>query len=101
MTVNLYRVVQEALSNVARHAGASVVRVRLAVAPDLLTLTIQDDGRGFLVPAHLGQLTAEGHFGLTGIQERVDLIGGSLEVTSAPGQGTTLRVRRDSSTVAQ
>lgn len=101
MTVNLYRVVQEALSNVARHAGASAVSVRLSVAPDLLTLTIQDDGRGFLVPAHLGQLTAEGHFGLTGIQERVDLIGGSLEVTSAPGQGTTLRVRRDSSTVAQ
>lgn len=99
VTVNLYRVVQEALTNVARHAEAETVRVRLTAASDLLTLTIHDDGRGFLAPDRLGELTAEGHFGLTGIQERVDLIGGTLEVTSAPGEGTTLRVRWDASAI--
>lgn len=93
VTVNLYRVAQEALANVARHAEADAVLVQLTAEEDLVTLTIQDDGRGFLAPANLEELSAEGHFGLTGIQERVDLIGGTLEIASAPDQGTTLRVR--------
>jgi len=91
-TVNLYRVVQEALTNVARHAGASTVSIRLAWEGARLVLTIADNGRGFSVPAVLHDLTAHGHFGLAGMAERVALIGGAMAVTSAPGQGTTIRV---------
>ena len=92
VTVNLYRVVQEALTNVARHAAARLVTIRLAWENARLILTVQDDGRGFVVPATFQSLAAQGHFGLAGIQERVKLIGGTLTVESAPGQGTTVCV---------
>ena len=90
--VNLYRVTQEGLSNVAHHAEAKQVTVRLAWEDNLLALTVQDDGQGFAAPAALHSLAAQGHYGLVGIQERVDLIGGRLTIESAPGQGATVRV---------
>jgi len=92
--VNLYRVVQEALTNVARHAAARQVTIRLVEDEEAsrLTLTIQDDGRGFVVPADAHDLTAQDHFGLVSMQERVNLIGGEWTIESAPGQGTTARV---------
>jgi signal transduction histidine kinase len=90
--VNLYRVVQEALSNVARHAAARQVHVVLAWEADQLTLTVQDDGRGFVVPDDLHELAAGGHFGLVGMGERVDLIGGQWGVGSEPGGGTRVWV---------
>ena len=92
VTVNLYRVVQEALTNVARHAEAQRVTIRLAWEDSRLVLTIHDDGQGFVVPAALYDLAVRGHFGLAGMQERVELIGGTWTVESAPGQGTTVRV---------
>ncbi len=92
MAVNLYRVVQEALTNVTRHAAARQVILRLAWEDAGLRLTVQDDGRGFAVPAALQSLSDQGHLGLVGIQERVNLIGGTLTLESAPGQGMTLRV---------
>ncbi|HEX9118344.1 MAG TPA: sensor histidine kinase, partial [Anaerolineae bacterium] len=93
VAVNLYRVVQEALSNVARHAQARRVDLHLTADPasGCLELAIQDDGCGF-IPATLAELTDRGHFGLAGIRERVDLIGGHWLLDSAPGRGTTLRV---------
>jgi signal transduction histidine kinase len=92
VAVNLYRVVQEALVNVARHAQAQKVTLCLTWQDARLSLTVQDDGQGFAVPATLRSLTAQGHFGLAGMQERVNLIGGTLRLESAPGQGTTMRV---------
>jgi signal transduction histidine kinase len=92
VAVNLYRVVQEGLSNVARHAAARLVTVKLVWQTPRLILTVHDDGRGFVVPAHFHGLAAQGHFGLMGISERVNLIGGDWAVESAPGQGTTVRV---------
>jgi signal transduction histidine kinase len=92
VAVNLYRVVQEALANVARHAEARQVTLHLAREGSRLSLTVQDDGRGFAVPAGLPSLTGEGHFGLVGMEERVDLIGGTLTLDSAPGQGTRVCV---------
>jgi signal transduction histidine kinase len=92
VAVSLYRVVQEALTNVARHAAARQVGLRLAWKDAGLGLTVQDDGRGFAMPAALQSLSDQGHFGLVGIQERVNLIGGTLTLESAPGQGTILRV---------
>jgi len=90
--VNLYRVVQEALSNTARHAAAQRVIIQLAWEASRLTLTISDDGRGFVVPDAYHNLAAQGHFGLVGMQERVALISGTWSVESTPGRGTTLRV---------
>lgn len=90
--VSLYRVVQEALANVARHAAARQVTIRLVEEASRLTLTIQDDGRGFVVPTAAYDLAAQDHFGLVSMQERVNLIGGAWTIESAPGQGTTVRV---------
>jgi signal transduction histidine kinase len=95
VTVNLYRVVQEALSNVARHAAARQVAIHLNWEDSHLDLSVQDDGRGFAVPGNLHSLSAQGHFGLVGIQERVELIGGELMVESVPSQGTTVRVVKE------
>jgi len=90
VAVNLYRVVQEALANVARHAAAHRVTVCLTRQNPGLTLTVRDDGQGFCVPDDLHRLVAQGHFGLVGLGERVELIGGRWVVESAPGKGTLL-----------
>ncbi|MBN1888410.1 MAG: hypothetical protein JW850_10485 [Thermoflexales bacterium] len=90
VTVNLYRVTQEALANIARHALAQQVSLTLAHHAQHLTLTIQDDGRGFASQAP-GDLITQGHFGLLGMQERIDLIGGHLIVESAPKRGTSVQ----------
>jgi signal transduction histidine kinase len=72
--------------------AARRVVLRLDWEDSHLALIIQDDGRGFSVPATLRDLTTQGHFGLAGIQERVELIGGVLTLESAPGEGATVRV---------
>lgn len=81
----VYRVVQEALSNVVQHADASRVKVRLVVDGGIV-LTIEDDGAGFDTTAPTGR------FGVTGMRERALLVDGTLEIDSAPGSGTTLRM---------
>ena len=81
-------VLDEALANVARHAAATQATVRLARDIGDWTLTVGDDGRGF-DPA---QATPAGHYGLLGMHERARLIGGSVTVTSAVGQGTCVRL---------
>jgi signal transduction histidine kinase len=95
VAVNLYRVVQEALSNVARHAAARRVTIRLDWENSRLALTVQDDGRGFAVPTSFHSLATQGHFGLAGMQERVELVGGALAIESAHGRGTTVRVVKE------
>ncbi|MEA3397619.1 MAG: ATP-binding protein, partial [Chloroflexota bacterium] len=92
LAVNLYRVVQEALTNVARHAAARLVTIRLSWEDLCLVLTIHDDGQGFVVPVAFHDLAVQGHFGLVGMRERIELIGGALTVESSPGRGTTVRV---------
>ena len=92
VAVNFYRVAQEALSNIARHAGANRVTLQLVWRPPTLLMTVQDNGRGFKLPADLHDLATTGHFGLVGMQERADLIGGTLTVKSDPGQGTSVQV---------
>ncbi len=81
----LYRIVQESLTNVVKHAHARVVSIVLARKPDAVVLVIEDDGRGF-DPAD----TREGGFGLEGIRERVGLLEGKLQVESREGAGTTI-----------
>jgi signal transduction histidine kinase len=87
----VYRITQEALTNVAKHAQAGHVWVRLTADRDAVDLTIKDDGVGF-DPVRAGRLLNDGHFGLAGMRERVELGGGHLELDSRPGQGTTIHV---------
>jgi PAS domain S-box-containing protein len=88
----LYRVAQESLNNVAKHARASAVRLTLALERDARTLRLEvsDDGQGLPDPAALRKPES---FGLLGMQERLRMLGGSLALQSAPGQGTTVRVQ--------
>ena len=83
----LLRVAQEAVSNAVRHAAATRIRVTLDYDPDAAELAVEDDGRGFL---HSAAFAANGHFGLKGMQERADEIGGVLRVDSTPGKGTRI-----------
>lgn len=83
-----FRIVQEALTNVARHAGARALHVRLAQRDDRLAIRIADDGRGF----DPEQPRARSSFGLIGIRERAEMLGGCCTLRSAPGQGTTLDI---------
>jgi signal transduction histidine kinase len=87
----VYRVTQEALTNVAKHAQASHVWVHLTADQHTVDLTIRDDGIGF-DPAQAARLLNDGHYGLAGMRERVELGGGRLELDSQPGHGTTIHV---------
>ncbi|MFG1849477.1 sensor histidine kinase [Micromonospora carbonacea] len=88
----LSRIVREALHNVERHAEAGRVTVDLAHAGAVLRLTVEDDGKGFEVPADLTELRARGHYGLLGIAERARTVGGTATVRSSPGRGLTVEV---------
>jgi signal transduction histidine kinase len=76
------------LTNVARHAAATEVKVRLARKDGGLILEVHDNGRGFAPD----KLSSEGSLGIVGMQERALVLGGELMIISAPGQGTTVRV---------
>ncbi|MGU3359472.1 sensor histidine kinase [Methylobacterium sp. M6A4_1b] len=95
VAITLYRLTQEALTNVAKHAGEpSGVSVVLLFGLDHLTLTVDDDGIGFEADdASSRALVAQGKLGLIGMRERMALVGGSLELESAPGRGTTVMAR--------
>ncbi|MFZ5739104.1 MAG: GAF domain-containing protein [Pseudomonadota bacterium] len=86
----LYRVLQEALTNVVRHAAARQVGVILRLSGDEVTMIVEDDGRGF---STTGPKQPTSRLGLLGIRERLSLVGGSLELETAPGKGTTLYAR--------
>jgi signal transduction histidine kinase len=92
IAVNLYRVAQEALTNVARHAQAQHVIIRLSSEADQLTMTLHDDGHGFVPADSLQASAAQGHFGLIGMRERIDLIGGQLTLDSSLDRGTVVHV---------
>ncbi len=86
----LLRIAQGAVANVAQHADASVVEIGLAVTAAHATLTVRDDGMGF-DPARVGaDASASDSFGLRAMAQRVEQLGGSLDVDSAPGRGTTI-----------
>jgi ligand-binding sensor domain-containing protein/two-component sensor histidine kinase len=86
----LTRVAQEAILNVKKHADASQLWVQLEYGPEMVTLEVRDDGRGGALDYATG--SSVGHFGLTGMRERAAAIGGTLEVSSARGEGTTIRL---------
>ena len=89
----LYRVLQEILTNVVRHADASNVGVILNVADGEVSMIVEDDGRGFPADEEQARNSPARRLGLLGIRERLALVGGSLEIESSPGRGATVFVR--------
>ena len=88
LEAGLYRITQEALTNVVRHAQARHAAVRLVTTPEYVQLTIEDDGRGFDVARVL-----QNRHGLVSMRERAKLLGGSVEINSRPRQGTRLQLK--------
>lgn len=88
----LFRIYQQSIINVIRHAKAHQVKIRLQLFPQETVLEIQDDGEGFKVPRSWLELARKGHYGLAGIAERVQAVGGKLIIQSTPIAGTLVRV---------
>ena len=90
MRICTYRVIQEALSNTEHHAGASRVHIALDTSSDLVSLQVGDDGAGFDT-TEVNLFESNGHMGLMGMKERVELLEGTLDIQSSPGKGTLIR----------
>ena len=90
--IALYRIAQEALANIAHHAAAGSVVVRLAYMQGVVSLLIMDNGRGFDAPGPRSQGGPRSGLGLISMKERAQLFGGSMYLTSSPGQGTRIHV---------
>ncbi|HTH36942.1 MAG TPA: PAS domain-containing sensor histidine kinase [Pyrinomonadaceae bacterium] len=88
---NLYRIAQEALNNVAKHASATRVSVLLEKRSGMVSMIVEDDGVGFSPDA--GETNGDRGMGILGMKERADLVGGTIEIESSPGVGTTVFAR--------
>jgi signal transduction histidine kinase/ligand-binding sensor domain-containing protein len=98
MEREILRVAQEAIHNVEKHADAQHLSVRLDYGPAEIALEVRDDGHGFAIGEEAA--SAPGHYGFTGMRERATAIGGTLEVTSEPGAGTSVRLHAPAPKVA-
>jgi len=94
--IHVYRVLQEALSNVARHSGTDRAIVRLHVEPGALTLEVQDRGRGLLAESARSR-----GLGLVAMRERAELVNGTIELLSPSGGGTLIRLKVPLSEIAE
>lgn len=90
--LGIFRAAQEILWNAERHAHAEQITMRLCYADGGLTLSVEDDGKGFVVPRKLQDFATHGHYGLLGIQERMVSLGGTVELSSQVGQGTRISI---------
>ena len=88
----LLRIIQEALANIRRHAQATRAWVTLGSTPDMVEVMVRDNGRGFVQDDNGGGGGGRGHHGLVVMRERAESLGGSLDITSGPGEGTEIRV---------
>lgn len=88
-----FRVAQEALNNAAQHGDADQVQVRLRCVDDTVDLIVRDDGDGFVPPADWHDLAEQDHYGLLGMRERAEAVGADLDIDSALGAGTQVRLR--------
>jgi len=97
--IHLYRIIQESLSNVVKHSGATSAQVEIRNKTGFLELRIHDDGKGFVVTdsapsitAHRGPTEIARGFGIASMSERARIIGGRLKIKSSPSSGTTIRL---------
>jgi signal transduction histidine kinase len=96
--IHVYRIIQEALSNAVRHASATEIMLHVKTNPGQVDIAVTDNGRGFIVaasqrpPRSDPQKDSANGFGLSSMNERARIVGGSLRITSLPGSGTTVRL---------
>ena len=88
--IHIFRIIQEALNNVARHSKATEARVSLAKCPERIELCVSDNGVGFSVGRHNAPQTQPRGFGLLSMKERINYSGGKCVIRSAEGEGTTI-----------
>ncbi|MBI2907987.1 MAG: PAS domain S-box protein [Chloroflexi bacterium] len=88
----LFRIAQEALRNVWRHSQATKAEITIEFEPNMVRMSIADNGKGFEVPKTISELPRDGKLGLAGMQERARLLGGALTVHSEPGEGCNIKV---------
>ena len=93
VSVCLFRVVQESVTNVIKHAQARMATISLRPNGSHVELKVTDDGNGFEIPKRLEKFSTQERFGLAGLKERVELVKGQMKLESGSGQGTTLYVR--------
>jgi signal transduction histidine kinase len=98
--VALFRIVQEALRNIGKHAQATHVDVTFEFRERATVVIVRDDGKGFDLPAQMGELPRGGRLGLVGMQERARLVGATFTIDTTPGRGTTLRIELPVTTTA-
>lgn len=91
--MNLYRIVQESINNIVKHSQATEAKVEITRDTYGVYLTIHDNGRGFVPEATTSTELRRRGFGLTGIAERVRMLGGTQKIRSGPGQGTTVTIK--------
>jgi len=92
VAIALFRITQEALRNVWRHSGATSAEITVAFDESKTRITISDNGKGFNLPENIGDMAKDGKLGLAGMQERAQLVGGTLTVQSEPDKGTSITV---------
>lgn len=92
LRLTLYRIYQQAMANIVRHAKAKNIAIRFYFNEETVHLEVEDDGQGFEVPMRWVNFTRQDHLGLAGAAERAELAGGHLQVRSNPGEGTLIRV---------
>jgi len=92
LEIALFRLIQEALNNVRKHANARKAEVKLDIKPNLIIAGVKDDGQGFDLRQALAA-TGGDNFGLISMKERVELLGGHLDIITAPGKGTEVIFR--------
>jgi signal transduction histidine kinase len=90
--IALFRISQEALSNILRHSDATEAIVAIGFTPTEVQLEISDNGKGFVPPSNPGALSKLGHYGLLGIYERAELIGAKITIDSEMNQGTSVNL---------
>ena len=88
----LFRIAQEAVNNIRKHARATLVQITVEFTPEKTLLTVRDNGQGFTPPPGLSDMASIGKLGLAGMEERAQLLGGSIAISSAPGKGTIVSV---------
>jgi signal transduction histidine kinase len=92
LRMTLFRIYQELMNNVIRHSSATDVTIRFNIQGQRATLGFEDNGIGFSSPQNWVDFARKGHLGLVGVQERVQIMGGTVEIISKPGDGTEVRV---------
>lgn len=93
ISLTLFRFFNECISNIQKHAQADRVVIQIDIKPGELKMVIQDNGRGFQAPTRLDTLAADEHFGLIGQRELLAMVDGSLQIFSAPGEGSCISAR--------